>query len=188
MSFEAAEGFTSALTLGLFAFQVGACWRVYPCLRDRDLVEGPVELAVAAAVEPVASVFAAAGLQGCDAGVAGELRVGVEAIDGADLAEQLRGRDRAAAWQGTQSGRRSCRSCREFAFDLADRPGQRAAAADKLARDRGLRRLLAAGEAASEPVEPDRPVEPTDGNLEGRVELVQMPAQRECPGFCVCMT
>jgi hypothetical protein len=57
-------------------------------------VQGAVELAVAAAVEAVALVFAAAGVEGCDAGVAGELRVGVEAVDRSDLAEQLRGSER----------------------------------------------------------------------------------------------
>jgi hypothetical protein len=45
---------------------------------------------VAAAVEAVALVFAGAGVEGCDAGVAGELRVASQAVDRADLAEQLR--------------------------------------------------------------------------------------------------
>jgi hypothetical protein len=40
-----------------------------------------------------------------------------------------------------------------------------------------LHRLLAAGETPSEPVEPDRAVEPADGNLTARVEFVQMPTQ-----------
>jgi hypothetical protein len=50
-------------------------------LRDRDPVQGAVELAVAAAVEAVAAVFAGAGFERGDAGVAGELSVGVEALD-----------------------------------------------------------------------------------------------------------
>ena len=66
-------------------------------LRDRDPVQGAVELAVAAAVEPVASMFAGAGFEWCDAGVAGKLRVSLEALDRADLAEQLGGADGAAA-------------------------------------------------------------------------------------------
>jgi hypothetical protein len=41
------------LSLGLFAFEVGACVGVLARLGDRDPVER-VELAVAAAVEPVA--------------------------------------------------------------------------------------------------------------------------------------
>jgi hypothetical protein len=44
-------------------------------------------LAVAAAVEAVALVLAGACLEWCDAGVAGELCVGVEAVDRADLAQ-----------------------------------------------------------------------------------------------------
>ena len=48
-------------------------------LGDGDAVQGAVELAVAAAVEAVALVFAGAGVEGCDAGVAGELCVGGEA-------------------------------------------------------------------------------------------------------------
>ena len=54
LSFEAADRFASAFAFGLFAFQVCACVRVVAGLRDRDSVEGGVELAVAAAFEPVA--------------------------------------------------------------------------------------------------------------------------------------
>jgi hypothetical protein len=61
LSFEAADGFAAALAFALFAFEVGACCRVVASLSDRDPVEGSVELAVAAAVEAVALVFAAAG-------------------------------------------------------------------------------------------------------------------------------
>jgi hypothetical protein len=44
-------------------------------LGDRDAVQGAVELAVAAAVEAVALVFAGASVEWCDAGVTGQLRV-----------------------------------------------------------------------------------------------------------------
>ena len=73
LSFEAAEGFAVALAFGLFAFEVGAGGWVDAALGDGDAVEGAVELAVAAAVEAVALVFAGAGVEGCDAGVAGEV-------------------------------------------------------------------------------------------------------------------
>jgi hypothetical protein len=43
----------AALALGAFAFEVGARVRVVAGLRDRDPVERGVELAVAAAVEPM---------------------------------------------------------------------------------------------------------------------------------------
>jgi hypothetical protein len=54
LAFEAADGFAAAFPFGLFAFEVGAGGGVVARLRDRDPVEGCVELAVAAAVEPVA--------------------------------------------------------------------------------------------------------------------------------------
>jgi hypothetical protein len=50
LSFEAADCFAAALAVRLFVFEVG----VGPRLGDRDAVEGAVELAVAAAVDPVA--------------------------------------------------------------------------------------------------------------------------------------
>ena len=52
-SFEAADRFAAALAFGSFAFEVGARGGVVARLRDRDPVERGVELAVAAAVEPV---------------------------------------------------------------------------------------------------------------------------------------
>src|SRR6266542_5359187 len=94
LSFEAANRLASALAFGLFAFEIGPRGRVDASLRDRDPVQGAVELAVAAAVEPVASVLARAGFERGDAGVAGELRIGVEALDWSDLVEQLGGADR----------------------------------------------------------------------------------------------
>jgi hypothetical protein len=81
LSFEAADCSAAALAFVLFAFEVGACGWVDAALRDCDSVQGAVELAVAAAVESVALVFAAAGVEGCDAGVAGELGVAWEALD-----------------------------------------------------------------------------------------------------------
>ncbi len=58
MSFEAAERFAAALSLSLFALQVGARGRMHTRLGDRDSMKSAVELAVAAAVESVALVFA----------------------------------------------------------------------------------------------------------------------------------
>jgi hypothetical protein len=52
-SFQAADRFASALTLGLFAFEVRTCAGVVARLCDRDPVERAVELTVAAAVQPV---------------------------------------------------------------------------------------------------------------------------------------
>jgi len=58
LSFEAADCFAACFAFGLFAFEVGACGWVDAALGDGDAVEGAVELAVAAAVEAVALVFA----------------------------------------------------------------------------------------------------------------------------------
>jgi hypothetical protein len=52
--FEAAEGFLLGLAFGLFARQVGLGGRVIAGAGDGDDMQGAVELAVAAAVEPVA--------------------------------------------------------------------------------------------------------------------------------------
>ena len=150
---------------------------MYAALGDGDAVEGAVELAVAAAVEAMALVFAGAGVEWCDAGVAGELRVCWEAVDRADLAEQLRGAQRTAAGKLQQPGRQCGRACVELAVELADRAGQCPAAADEVACDPHLRRLLAPGELSPEPVEPDRAVERAQRHRKSRVELVQVPAQ-----------
>src|SRR5437016_5101826 len=88
LAFEAAERFASALPLALLALEVSASGWVDARLRDSDPVQGAVELAVAAAVEPVAPVLAGAGFERCDAGVAGKLRVCLEAFGRSDLAEQ----------------------------------------------------------------------------------------------------
>lgn len=54
---------------------------------------------------------------------------------------------------------------------------KRAAAADELARDRELDCLLTATQLSAEPVEPDRTVERSERDVQGRIEFVQMPAQ-----------
>ena len=51
---EAADRFAAAFPFGLLALEVGASRRMHTRLRDRDPVEGGVELTVAAAVEPMA--------------------------------------------------------------------------------------------------------------------------------------
>jgi hypothetical protein len=103
LSLEAADRFASAFAFALFAFEVGARWRVHAALGDCDPVEGAVELAVAAAVEAVASVFPRACVQWCDAGVAGELGVGAKRSIGPILPSSL------AALSGPQPGSASRR-------------------------------------------------------------------------------
>ena len=55
LAFEAADRFAPAFAFGLLAFQVGASGGMDARLGDRDPVQRAVELAVAAAVEPVAT-------------------------------------------------------------------------------------------------------------------------------------
>ena len=55
VALEAADRFAVGLALGLFAGQVGLGLGVVSCASDGDDVQGVVELAVAAAVQPVAS-------------------------------------------------------------------------------------------------------------------------------------
>jgi len=97
-------------------------------LRHGDPVQGAVELPIAAAVEPVAPALARAGLERSDAGVAGELGVACEALDRADLAEQLGGAERSAAGQLEQARGERLRARLELALecdDLARRGRQR---------------------------------------------------------------
>jgi hypothetical protein len=53
-SFQATECLTAALPFAALALELGACMGVMASLRDRDPVEGGVELAVSAPIEPVA--------------------------------------------------------------------------------------------------------------------------------------
>src|SRR6266508_4452560 len=55
VSFQRASSFAWCLPFGDLAGEVGAGWWVVASLDDGDAVEGGVELAVAAAVEPVAA-------------------------------------------------------------------------------------------------------------------------------------
>jgi hypothetical protein len=54
LTFEAADRFAATLAFRLLALEVAAGGWVDAGLCDRDPVEGGVELAIAAAVEPVA--------------------------------------------------------------------------------------------------------------------------------------
>ena len=146
-------------------------------LGDRDPVEGAVELAVAAAVESVALILAGACFQRCDAGVAGELGVAVEAFDRADLAEQLRGAQGAAAGQREQPRCALLGARLQLAVEGEDAAGQAPAAADELACDPDLDGLVGATQTAGHTVEPDGTVERAGRDRERGVEVVQLPAQ-----------
>src|SRR3954470_16020905 len=75
VAFEAADGFFGALAFGAFAGDVVLGLGVAAQAGDGDAVDGRVDLAVAAAVEPVAVGLAGADGDRSDAGGAGELGV-----------------------------------------------------------------------------------------------------------------
>ena len=73
VALEAAGGFAAALSFADSPLDVVDCRLVDSASGEDDLVEGPVELSVAAAVEPVADRLAG---RGGDRGGAGELGEG----------------------------------------------------------------------------------------------------------------
>jgi hypothetical protein len=109
--------------------------------------------------------------------MAGELGVCAEAVDRADLAEQLRGAERSAARQREQPRRdRGC-AFLQLALEFGDRPVEAAAGHDQLPRDPHLRGLFAPRELSAQAVEPDGAVECAERDMQAQVELVQVPAQ-----------
>jgi hypothetical protein len=100
VAFEAADGFAVGLACGGLAGDVVAGLGVAAGSGDGDAVNGGVDLAVAAAVEPVAVGLARADWDWCDACRARKLGVGREAFGAGDLADQLRGRERPEARLG----------------------------------------------------------------------------------------
>jgi len=174
LAFQATDGFATALAFGLFAFEVGARGGMDARLRDRDSIEGRVELAVAAAVEAVALDAAGAGLEWCDATMSGELGVALEAADRADLGEQLGGGERTAAGQLEQCRRSLGGPLLELTVELADRARERAAARDQLA---GERTCSSAGWRASQ--------RPTRSSCAGRSSAFAGTA-RERSSWCRC--
>ena len=172
LAFEAADRLAAGLALALFALQLGTRRRVDAALRDRDSVQGAVELAVAAAVEPVALLLAGAGFEWGDAGVTGQLGVACEAVDRADLAEQLGRAERAAAGEREQPRRGRLGARLQLALEFGDRTGQLSAAPKEVASDPHLGRLFAMGEPPSEPLEPDAAVERPERHQERRISHV----------------
>jgi hypothetical protein len=80
VAFETANRFEPGLAFGVFAIQVSAGLGVSPGARERDDVQGAVELAVPAAVQSVALGVAAGGGDRGGAGVAGEVPVGLRTV------------------------------------------------------------------------------------------------------------
>ncbi len=118
----------------------------------------------------------------------GELRVGLEAVDRADLREQLRSGQGATTGQLEQRGRGLRGHHSELTFELQDRACERATAAGQVGRDPHLQRLLTTSELARNPVQPDRPIERSRGHAEQRVEFVgAQPRRRQPPSASTCV-
>jgi hypothetical protein len=102
--------------------------------------------------------------------VADELRVGSEAVDRADLGEQLGGGDCSAAGQLKQRRRRVGNPLLELLVELSDRPVELPAVRDELAREPRLRLLRPAGEPAPDALQvrtaPDGPTPRLSQTLE----------------------
>ena len=110
LALEAPEGLHPCLALGFLAFEVCLGGGVPASACDRDDVQRAIEASVAAAVQPVAFVFARGRGDRCDAGHPREVRVGGEPLGARGLADQDRGSDRAAAELGEQLGTSSFRT------------------------------------------------------------------------------
>ena len=109
--------------------------------------------------------------------MSGELCVAVEAVDRADLGEQLCGGEDAAAGQLEQRRRDLRGPLFEFLVELGDRAVELADARDELACESHLQLRRPPGEPASDPLEVRGAAKHPQGDLVGRVELVQVPAQ-----------
>jgi hypothetical protein len=79
VAFEAADGFAACFAFAGSAVEVGNRGGVAVAADHDDRVERTVELAVAAAVEPVADRLAGGGGDGCGAGESGEGGFGSDA-------------------------------------------------------------------------------------------------------------
>ena len=97
VAFEAADRFAFGFAFGVSAVEVGAGGWVGAGAGERDDVDRAVELAVTAAVEPVAFGVAGAGGDRGGAGVPREARVGREPFGAGGVADDDRGGDRSAA-------------------------------------------------------------------------------------------
>ena len=106
-----------------------------------------------------------------------ELRIALEAVDRADLGEQLRGRDRAAARELEQRRRERGGPLFELVVEVGDLAVERAAASDELACKPHLKLLVVADKPTADPLQVGRAGEHPQRYLVGRVELVEMPAQ-----------
>ena len=148
VAFEAADGVFGALAFGAFAGDVVLGFGVAAQAGDGDAVDGRVDLAVAAAVEPVAVGLAGADRDRSDAGGAGELGVGGEPLGAGDLADELGRGQGPEAGLGEQVRRDLGDQVGDLGFERLDRLGQFADAAQLVAGDPDAHGLLGPSQPA----------------------------------------
>jgi hypothetical protein len=126
----------------------------------------------------LAAGVARAGGDGRDAGGAGELGRGGEALSAGDLADELGRDERAELGLGEQLRRDPSDELGDVALESRDGVGEVAQAAQLVARDPDAHRLLGAGEASRDPGAPPLRKQCAAGELRFGPEVVQMPLQR----------
>ena len=151
VAFEAADGFELGFAFGVFAVEVGAGLGVGPGAGERDDVERPVELAVPAAVQPVALGVAGAGRDRGGAGVSGEAGVGGEPLRAGGVADDDRGRHRPAPGLLEQRGAVRVDQDLELGEQFAFLAGDLSDPREQPLGDPQLRAVAAAGRAGGQP-------------------------------------
>ena len=106
-----------------------------------------------------------------------ELGVVVKATDASGLADELGGGEHAAAGKREQRWRLCTHERRDLALELECSPRELATATHELATDPYLRRMLGAGKAPCDALEPAAAIQTARRQLERWLELVQVPAQ-----------
>ena len=109
--------------------------------------------------------------------MASQLCVGLEAADGAYLGEQLRGRESTATREFEQRRRELRGPLFELLVKRGDRAVEGAALRDKLTREPHLQLLVLPAKPTADPLQMGGAGEHAQRHLEGRIKLMQMPAQ-----------
>ena len=104
VAFEAADGFSFGFAFGCFSVEVEPGGGIGSCSAEGDDVDRSIELAVAAAVQSVATGVTGAGGNRGGSGVSGERGLGGEALRACRVADQDRGGDSPAAALSQQLG------------------------------------------------------------------------------------
>jgi hypothetical protein len=170
VAFEAAQGLDAALAFGFSAGEVVGGRAARAALHDRDPVQGAVELAVAASVEPVSLPATRGSRDRGDAGMAGEVGLAREALDVGRLGEDLGRGQGAAALQREQLRGAPSHESAELGF-------QARALARELARHPHPRLLVQPGEPPADALQPAQPVQRPGRDVQLRDQIVQVPAQ-----------